>query len=69
MADWPSARALVQLLSVANITWGVACAMGAALLTAQASPLGLATLIFEGVYVGGLGMLEWRHLEALLTAD
>jgi len=60
-------RALLQLLVAANIAWAVFCVIASAILAAQATAYGLALLIFEGAYVGGLGLLEWRFLDALLT--
>lgn len=62
-------RALLQLLVAANITWALLCGVAAAVFASQASWVGLAHLILEGVYVGGLGLLEWKHLSALLTAQ
>ncbi len=60
--------ALLRLLVVANISWAVLCAITAVIVATQASALGLAQLILESVYVGGLGALEWRHRTELLTA-
>jgi len=60
-------RALLQLLVAANIAWAVFCVIASAILAAQATAYRLALLIFEGAYVGGLGLLEWRFLDALLT--
>jgi hypothetical protein len=62
-------RALLQLLASANMAWGVLCFITAGLLASQASAFGIAQLVFEGAYVAGLGMLEWRHLDLLLTAS
>lgn len=56
--------ALVSLLAAANAAWGFLFCFGAAIGWASAaSPWGLAHLIGEGIYVGGLGLLEWssRH--------
>lgn len=61
-------RALL-LLSGANLAWAVFCVIASIILAAQASAYGLALLLLEGVYVGGLGLLEWRFLDALLTDD
>lgn len=54
-------RALLLLLVVANISWGVACVITAVVVARQASFFGLAQLLLEGAYVGGLGALEWRY--------
>ncbi len=61
-------RRLVTLLVVGNATWAVLCFLAAVGLAPTASPFGLAHLIGEGLFVGGLARVEWtqRHL---LTAD
>ena len=61
-------RRLVMLLVVANATGAVLCFLAAGGLATTASPFGLAHLIGEGVFVGGLARVEWtqRHL---LAAD
>jgi len=61
-------RALIRLLVAANIAWAVLCAVATALLAAEASAFGVAHLVLEGVYVGCLGLLEWKYLDALHTA-
>jgi hypothetical protein len=61
-------RTLIVLLVVANATWGGLCVLTAAVLTGTASPLGLAHLVGEGVFVGGLARLEWSQREQLRTA-
>lgn len=60
-------RALLRLLVGANLAWAVFCVLASVRLASQASYLGLAHLLLEGAYVGGLGLLEWRYLDALLT--
>jgi hypothetical protein len=60
-------RALLQLLIGANLAWALFCVIASALLASQASAYGLALLLFEGAYVGGLGHLEWRFLDSLQT--
>lgn len=62
-------RALLVLLVSANITWAVLCAAAVVVLAAHASRIGLATLLFESVYVGGLGALEWKHRALLGTRE
>lgn len=54
-------RGLVGALAAANMGWGVACLALAAGLAGRASALGLAHLVVEGAFVGGLGALEWRR--------
>ncbi|MEM7355330.1 MAG: hypothetical protein AAF657_31250 [Acidobacteriota bacterium] len=61
-------KALIHLLIVANLVWGALCLRWAVLHFETASFWGLAHLIGEGLYVGGLGCLEWRWREQLLTA-
>jgi len=58
-------RGLLLLLIAANIAWAVLCVAAAAVLATQASRYGVAHLILEGVYVGALGLLEWRYLDEL----
>jgi hypothetical protein len=61
--------ALVGLLAAANAAWGFLFCFGAAIVLAPAaSPFGLAHLIGEGLYVGGLGLLEWKRRHQLATA-
>lgn len=59
-------RTLLWLLVGANLAWAVFRVIASAFLAAQASAVGLALLLLEGAYVGGLGLLEWRLLDALL---
>lgn len=62
--------ALVSLLAAANVAWGFLFCFGAAIaLAPTASPFGLTHLIGEGIYVGGLGLLEWRRRHHLVTAS
>jgi len=61
-------RALLLVLAAANVAWAVLCAFAAAALSTQASPYGLAHLLLESLYVAGLGVFEWRNLDALLRA-
>ena len=61
-------RALLRLLVGANLAWAIVCVGASAVFASQASVYGLALLLFEGAYVGGLGLLEWRVLDALVTA-
>lgn len=57
--------ALIRLLVVANGLWAVLCLVTAVRLASTASVFGLAQLVGEGLYVGGLAALEWRAREAL----
>lgn len=47
-------------MALANILWGLLCFGLAAYWSREATVLGLAQLIVEGLFVGGLGVLEWR---------
>lgn len=61
-------RALLLVLVAANLCWALFCAITTVIVATRASYFGLAHLILEGMYVGGLGMLEWKHRVALETA-
>lgn len=61
-------RSLIALLVVANATWAVLCGIAAVRLADVASAFGMVHLIGEGLFVGGLAALEWRHRAELLTA-
>lgn len=54
-------RPALMLLIGANATWAVVCFAMAFNFAASATVLGIAVLVFEGVFVGGLALLEWRH--------
>ena len=58
---------LIATLAFANIAWGVCCFLTAYFVSGIASIYGLAHLIFEGLYVGGLGWLEWKERHNLCT--
>ncbi len=59
---------LIRLLVVANLTWAVLCFRWAVVFGGTASLFGLAHLVGEGLFVAGLGCLEWRWRELLRTA-
>ncbi|MFN0122671.1 MAG: hypothetical protein ACKV2V_19410 [Blastocatellia bacterium] len=61
-------KVLILLLVVANLTWTLLCLRWTVIFAGTASWLGLAHLVIEGLYVGGLGCLEWRWREQLRTA-
>lgn len=50
----------LRVMAAANIGWGVACAVMAAVWFGKASVFGMTQLIGESILVGGLGVLEWR---------
>lgn len=58
-------RSLLVLLVIANATWAVLCLTAAAVVAPYASRLGMAQLLLEGLFVGVLAVLEWRHRTAL----
>ncbi|MEM8930503.1 MAG: hypothetical protein AAGE94_04980 [Acidobacteriota bacterium] len=60
--------ALITVLALANGAWGVLCLVWAFGYAESASVLGLLHLVVEGVFVGGLGIVEWRCRELLLDA-
>lgn len=62
----PSARA-IDLLVAANGAWAIVCFVLAAALGSRSTALGAAVLVFEGMFVGGLALLERKHLRPLLT--
>lgn len=59
---------LVALPVVANATWAGLCGRAAVRFAGTASGLGLAYLVGEGLFVGGLAAVEWRLRERLLVA-
>lgn len=61
-------KVLILLLIVANLTWAVLCLRWAFVYAGTASLFGLAHLIGEALFVGGLASLEWRWREQLRTA-
>ncbi|WP_395137761.1 hypothetical protein [Armatimonas sp.] len=55
----------IGALALANLFWAVGCFIMVAVYLRVASVFGLVHLIGEGVYVGALGILEWRARELL----
>lgn len=62
-------RAGIVGLVVANGAWAVLCGVGVGVLWGVASPFGLAHILAEGVFVGGLAVLEWANRDRLLSAS
>jgi hypothetical protein len=58
---------LIVLLVLANAVWAVLCVRWAVIFAPTASFLGIAHLIAESLFVGGLAYLEWRNRALLLT--
>ena len=62
-------RSLIVLLVVANGAWAGGCALAAVLLAGTASAFGLAHLVGESLFVGGLAWLEWNRTPPLRLAE
>ncbi len=60
--------ALLVLLVSANAAWAVLCMLAALRFAHTASWLGLAHLVGEGLFVGGLAALEWHERDRLRVA-
>ena len=60
-------KVLIHLLIVANGVWGLLCFRWAFVHWQTASFFGLAQLILEGLFVGGLACLEWHWREYLYS--
>jgi hypothetical protein len=56
---------LIKLLVYANAAWVVVCLGLAVTFWDQASPFGLAHLVGEAIFVGGLAAIEWRQRHQL----
>ncbi len=61
-------KTLILLLVAANLTWAIVCLILTIYHRQTVTPFGLAHLIGEGLFVGGLGCLEWRWRELLRSA-
>lgn len=59
---------LIVALAAANGAWAVVCIALAVAVGGSATLFGLAHLVGEGLFVGGLGALEWRWRDRLRTA-
>lgn len=58
---------LIVLLVIANLVWAVLCMLWVVIFAQTASFFGIAHLLGEAVFVGGLAYLEWRNRDLLLT--
>lgn len=56
---------MIQLLAVANIGWALVCLMIVLSHWQAITGFGMAHLLIEGAFVGGLGLSEWRHRDLL----
>ena len=59
---------LIRGLAIANMAWGAFCVLLVVIFRDTASMFAYAVLLFEAVFVGGLGVLEWRWRELLWAA-
>lgn len=59
---------LIAALSIANGTWAITCIGTALAVAGTATAFGMAQLLGEATFVGGLGWLEWRWREQLAKA-
>lgn len=55
----------VRFLALANALWAPICLAIVVAFWPRLQPLGVTVLLFEAVFVGGLGVLEWRILPLL----
>lgn len=58
---------LIKFLAWANILWAVACIVFMFTWNESISLSGRIHLVGEGIYVGGLGLLEWRNRNLLTS--
>ncbi|MEM1117986.1 MAG: hypothetical protein AAF845_11610 [Bacteroidota bacterium] len=59
---------LVRRLAALNMAWGAFCAVLAVALLGTVTLYGTIHFLLGAVYVGGLGVLEWRNQTDLATA-
>lgn len=50
----------LRVVAAANIVWAIVCSVLAVVWFGEASVFGLCQLVGEAVFVGGLGVMEWR---------
>lgn len=65
----PRSRTRLLVLIAGNALWAALCVVAAVIVAGRATWFGLATLVFEGGFVGGLAFLEWRHRNIPLEAS
>jgi len=56
---------LIRLLVAANLTWALVCLGLLVRFAESATPIAFVHFVGEAVYVGGLGVLEWRNRDLL----
>ncbi|MEM9996989.1 MAG: hypothetical protein AAF809_04755 [Bacteroidota bacterium] len=62
-------KPLLSLLAGANMAWPLVCIALVVAHRATIGPTGLLHLLGEAVYVGGLGVVEWRSRDLLLEPN
>jgi NAD(P)-dependent dehydrogenase (short-subunit alcohol dehydrogenase family) len=67
VAEGEARMGAIDVLVAANGAWAIVCFVLAAALGSRSTALGAAVLVFEGMFVGGLALLERKHLRPLLT--
>ena len=63
--DLRTRRAILALV-IANASWPLVCALLIVCLRGQISAFGVAHLVGEALFVGGLAVWEWRWRDALV---
>lgn len=61
-------KTLIRLLIAANLAWSLLLLYWITVFAETARPLGVAYLLLEALFVGGLAVLEWRSEEQLRRA-
>jgi len=56
---------LIRLLVAANLTWALVCLGLLVRFAESATPIAFVHFVGEAMYVGGLGVLEWRNRDLL----
>lgn len=59
---------MISILAWANMFWLLVCCLLTATWWSQISLFGIVHLIGEGIYVAGLGAVEWHNRESLTSA-
>jgi hypothetical protein len=60
-------RTLINVLVLANLSWALVCLCLAVTFAGSATVFGIAHLVGEAIFVGGLAGLEWRWRDQLLA--
>lgn len=57
----------ISILALANSAWGLLCFLFVTYFFENITLFGITTLVLEGIYVAGLGYLEWKWMAHLIT--